>query len=161
MVIDIISYTDEQFAALTEEQLLKVQQAQLKKNRLKAALIEDLDREQFRLIDNGIFISSIWELAKWKLNRAYQQEVDNVRDALLFYLRFGGKSENREEEEYAPYTVDYSLSDTERFNIVKDYYQTAYTDGTERFEAFKEDKVAARYLGELYAPLYDYFLEDA
>ena len=35
MVIDIISYTDEQFAALTEEQLLKVQQAQLERRVLR------------------------------------------------------------------------------------------------------------------------------
>ena len=35
MTIDIISYTDAQFAALTAEQLLEVQQAQLKKKELK------------------------------------------------------------------------------------------------------------------------------
>lgn len=31
MTIDIISYTDEQFAAMTEEQILEVESVQLKK----------------------------------------------------------------------------------------------------------------------------------
>ena len=161
MVIDIISYTDAQFAALTEEQLQEVRQAQLKKNRLKTALDEDLQKEKFRLIENGIFLSTIWYYVRWKLNRAYEREVENIREALLFYLRFGGKTETGEEESDSPYLVDYSLSDTERLKIVKDYYLSAYTDGEQRLEAFKEDKVAARYLGELYAPLYDYFLDCA
>ena len=43
MKIDIISYTDEQFAQLTEEQLLEVRSAQLKKNRLDRKL-ENADR---------------------------------------------------------------------------------------------------------------------
>ena len=38
MTIDIISYTDEQYAQLSEEQILEVQSAQLKKERLKARL---------------------------------------------------------------------------------------------------------------------------
>ena len=160
MVIDIISYTDAQFAALTDEQLLEVQQAQLKKNRLKAALNEDLEKQKFRLIDNGIFLSTIWRWVQWKLNKTYNDEVENIRNSLLFYLRFSGKT-NGGDVDSAPYTVDYSLSDIERFNVVKTYYETTYTDGTQRFEAFKADVVAAQYLGELYAPLYDYFLESA
>ena len=42
MEIDIISFTDEQFAALTEEQLLEVENVQMKKNRLT----EDLEEEK-------------------------------------------------------------------------------------------------------------------
>lgn len=157
MTIDIISYTDAQFAALTEEQLLEVQSAQLKKNRLQAALEEDLQKQKYRLIDNGIFLSTIWRVIQWKLNRTYETEVENIRNGLLFYLRYSGKSP--EEIGDAPYEVDYSLSDEERFAVVKTYYETAYANGEERFAAFKVDAVARRYLGELYAPLYDYFLE--
>ena len=88
MVIDIISYSDEQFAAMTDEQLLEVQSAQMKKNRLMAALEEDLRKEKYRLIDNGTYLSSMWPLIQEKLQKAYEQEVDLIRDALLFYLRF-------------------------------------------------------------------------
>ena len=42
MTIDIISYTDEQFAAMTEEQILEVESVQLKKNRLTKKLGEEI-----------------------------------------------------------------------------------------------------------------------
>ena len=158
MEIDIISYTDAQFAALTEEQLLQVKNAQLKKNRLAAALEKDLQREKQRLMDNGILFSSIWRCVQEKLQETYEQEEANIREGLLFYLRFAAKPEGSALEE-VPYTVDYSLSNTERFEIVRDYYMDAYTDPSARFEKFKTDSVAMQYLGELYAPLYDYFLE--
>ena len=156
MVIDIISYTDSQFAALTEEQLLQVKSAQLKKNRLQAKLEEDLQHAKQKFVENGTLVSSIWRELQKTLRASYEQEVENIRDSLLFYLRFAVKPE---EDGDAPYTVDYSLSDIERFEIVKNYYERTYTDGQKRFTAFKADTVAARYLGELYAPLYDYFLE--
>ena len=54
MVIDIISYTDSQFAALTEEQLLQVKSAQLKKNRLQAKLEEDLQHAKQKFVENII-----------------------------------------------------------------------------------------------------------
>lgn len=157
MIIDIISYTDAQYAALTEEQLLEVKSAQLKKNKLDSALEEEKLAEKHRLIDNGTFLSNVWELYCAKLQAQHDTEVENLRESLLFYLRFSAKADSSD----VGYTVDYALSIEERFAIVKQYYEMHYTDGAERFEAFKADKVAVAYLGELYAPLYDYFLEDA
>ena len=49
MTIDIISYTDAQFAALTEEQLREVKSAQQKKNRLAVALEEKVEKDPQRL----------------------------------------------------------------------------------------------------------------
>ncbi len=158
MEINIISYTDAQFAALTEEQLLQVKNAQLKKNRLEAAMEEELQKEKERLLNNGIFLSSIWYSVQERLQEIYDQEIANIREALLFYLRFATKPDGSQAEE-APYKVDYSLSDTDRFEIVRDYYMDTYTDPQMRFDKFREDSIAAKYLGELYAPLYDYFLE--
>ena len=57
MVIDIISYTDAQFAALSEEQILEVKSAQLKKNKLDLNLEENLLKAKQRLIENGTFLS--------------------------------------------------------------------------------------------------------
>lgn len=156
MEIDIISYTDEQYALLGEEQLLQVQEAQLKKNELVRALENTLQRERERLIGNGMILSSIWPMLEAKLRAECEEEVACLRDGLLFYLRFSAKPG---EGESAPYLVDYSLSDQERVNIVREYYTSAYTDGEARVEAFKADEVAKLYLGELYKPMYDYFLE--
>lgn len=154
MKIDIISYTDEQFAVLTEEQLKQVREAQMKKNKLTAKLEKDKEKEKFRLVKQGIFLSSIWDLYCQKLKAAYDAEVDEVREALLFYLRFSTKEE---QESQSPYTVDYALTIEERYAIVKQYYETAYTDATERYGAFLSDPIAKTYLGELYATLHDYF----
>lgn len=152
MTIDIISYTDAQFAALTEEQLLEVQSAQLKKERLDRQLEEDILKEKHRLLRGGIFRSEIFALCKEKLQKEHDLEVENVRDSLLFYLRFSAQAD----PSGSPYTVDYSLAEMDRFSIVRDYYMGAYEDGNARFEAFKKDDVAVKYLGETYASLYGY-----
>ena len=155
MEIDIITYTPEQFATLSGEQLLKVQEAQLEKNRLTGNLTKNLQKEKDNLIKNGMYTSGIFELMQAEMTAACDQKVEMVRQGLLFYLHYSVKTDVGS----APYTVDYALSDTERFNIVKTYYETAYTDGKERFNAFVADPVAKSYLGELYAPLYHYFLD--
>ena len=74
MTIDIISYTDEQFAAMTEEQILEVESVQLKKNRLTKKLGEEKRTEKFRLLKAGIFRSPVWEKICAALEESYEQE---------------------------------------------------------------------------------------
>ena len=155
MTIDIISYTDAQYAALTEEQLLEVKSAQQKKNRLDLQLQEDLEREKYALVDKGIFLSNIYELYRAKRQAEHDAEVEAVREALLFYLRFATKPQSSQTQD-SPYAVDYSLSMEERYFAVRDHYMETYEDGAERFAAFKADEVAVQYLGEWYSTLYDY-----
>ena len=154
MTIDIIAYTDAQFAALTEEQILEVESAQLKKNRLTAQLEEDKRREKYRLLEAGVFRSAVWERLCAELQAAYDQEVENLRDGLLFYLRFTARPGGE-----APYPLDYALTYEERLAGVREYYEKTYTDAGERFAAFAADETAKGYLGELYAPLYELYAE--
>lgn len=156
MVIDIISYTDEQYAALSKEQLLEIREAQSKKNKLDAALVEDLEKEKHRLIDNGIFFSEIWGKVQEKLRAEHARAVEDVRESLLFYLRFSASEDGGTVQ--SPYLVNYALSMEERFTIVKTYYEENFQTATARYDAFCDDEVAKVYLGELYAPLHDYFL---
>ena len=157
MKIDIISYTATQYAALTEEQIQEIKAAQLEKNRLERALTEAKLKEKHRLIERGIFLSGIWNAYQEKLQTEYDQKIESLRDSLLFYLRFSTKP-----DAYGTgYTVNYDLPVEERLAIVRQYYESTYPDASERFEAFKEDKVAVVYLEDLYAPLYDRFLSDA
>ena len=158
MEIDIISYTDEQFAALTEEQLLEVENVQMKKNRLTEKLAEEKRKEKFRLLEAGVFRSGIWEGICEALDESYDREVEWLRDGLLFYLRSASRPP---EETSAPYEVDYSLSYEERLSIVRSYYDTEYADAGEKFLAFRKDKLALNYLGELYAPLYELYASQA
>lgn len=156
MTIDVISYTDEQLARLTAEQLLEVKQAQVKKNKLLRALEADEQAEKRRLIERGTFLSGLWEQYCEELRRVCDEEVQAIRDALSFYLRFSNRPSEGAATD-APYTVDYSLTETERAKIVKEYYEGAYADGKARFDAFAADEVAKQYLGEKYAAIYDYF----
>ena len=158
MEINIISYTPEQFAGLEVNQLKEVRAAQLKKNKLEAELVERLVKEKEKLLENGTYYSQTYSLLKTKLTREYSEKIAVVREGLLFYLHYSTKPTI---EEQSPYPVDYSLSETERYQVVKAYYETTYPDGAERFNAFKQDTVARKYLGELYATLYDVCLEAA
>lgn len=45
----------------------------------------------------------------------------------------------------------------QRLAVVRGHYDSAYPDPKKKFEAFKGDKVALKYLGELYAPLYELY----
>ena len=154
----MISYTDAQFAALSAEQILEVKSAQLKKNRLDLKLEAEKLKERHRLLDNGTFLSETWGLYCAKLQEEHDAEVEGIRESLLFYLRFTAKPETSTSD--APYPLDYSLDNPQRYAVVRDYYEATYTDPNERFNAFKDDKVALSYLGELYKTLYDYFLYD-
>ena len=153
--IDIISFTESQFATLTKGQLQVVTTAQRRKNRLLSTLQNTLRKEKHRLVKNGLFHSEIYNLLEERLTAEYENEVELIKQYLLFYLHYSMKPDAGDSD--APYTVDYSLSVEERLRIVKNYYESNFSSAKERYDAFLADKVAPSYLGELYAPLYDYF----
>ena len=57
-------------------------------------------------------------------------------------------------DEGAGYVVDYSLSYSERYVIVRDYY-LAIADPAERMALYTADEVAKRYLDSYYGSLYN------
>lgn len=154
MKIDIISYTDEQYAAMTQEQIKEVRDAQTEKDELKLKMLEDLQKERDKLVKKGIFNSNLYQLMKDKLENEFEDRVAFIRDCLIFFLRYSSHPNDSGLD--APYEVNYAQSYTARLTVVREYYMTEYTDAEERFEMFKLDKFAMRYLGELYAGLYDY-----
>ena len=155
MTIDVINYTEEQFAKLNSEQLLEVRKVQTAKNRLLRRLEEEKLKEKYRLVKAGIFRSQIWNQLCARLQDAYDAEVEMLREGLLFYLQYSGQHQSG-----VGYTVDYSLSVVDRTVLVKEYYIRTYDDPNERFEAFKKDPIAPSYLCEAYSSLYQWFLYD-
>ena len=151
MVIDIISYTNEQYAALSQEQVIEVKKAQLQKNKLLQKLEETKRKEKFRLIEAGIYRSGIYEKLCQAYQARYEQDVENLRESLIFYLRFTEKPSQGTAE--APYVMDYSLSHSERYDVVKAYYDGNYATALERFNTFADDKNAVSCLGEYYTTL--------
>lgn len=156
MTIDIISYSDQQLAALSAEKLLEVRRAQIKKDTLATKLAERLKTEKGKLINNGTFPSDVWSKLEAKLTKEYDAQVEQLRDSLLFYLHYVADDAPIVYPD-VPYTVDYALSEEERMFVVKKYYETAYTDKAQRYAAFKADNFVKVYIGELYLPLHDYF----
>ena len=156
MVIDIISYTEEQLAVLSAEKVLEIRETQLKKNKLDEELQEALRKGKQELIDKGVYPSNVWTRIEAKLTAEYERQVEILRDALMFYLHYVSDNAPIVTPD-VPYKVDYSLSEDERMQIVKEYYETTYQDDFERYRAFKDDDFVKVYIGELYAPLHDYF----
>ncbi len=161
MEIDIISFTDSQYASLTAEQLMEVKEVQQKKNRLLRTLDEKKAALKFRLLEQGIYGGSSYQKACEEMDDVYEQEIEWLRDGLLFYLRFSMREEGDSSEGESPYEADYSLSYADRIAVVRNYYESMYTDPIERLNAYREDKVALVYLGEYYQGLYDLYYVDA
>jgi len=155
MTIDIIEYTEDQFASLSTEKLIEIRAAQKKKDALTAALNEQIAQERRNLIDKGAYPSDVFERLEAELRAKYDSEVQDIRDSLLFYLHYVADSSITVPD--VPYPVDYSLSAEERMFALKAYYEETYEDPVERYAKFKKDTFAKSYLGELYAPLHDYF----
>lgn len=155
MEIDVINYTAEQMATLSNEQLLEVRKAQETKDKMTEKLAEDLLKADADMAKRGNYKSIAREYLREKIQADYDAELERIRESLLFYLRYSYRPGSAQ----APYLVDYSLSDEERLIIVKTYYMENYTDANKRFSDFKEDTVARQYLGEFYAPLYHYIYD--
>ena len=155
--IDIITFTDTQFSLLTKGQLQTVKTTQQRKNRLYRDLQERLRREKHKLVKNGMYRSEIYSKLETRLTAEYENEVELMKQCLLFYLHYSMKP-NETISTSAPYEVNYALSAEARLLIVKNYYEETYANADELFAVFLTDTVAPQYLGELYAPLYDHFL---
>lgn len=155
MKIDIISYTDEQFAALTETQLQEIRLVQAEKDELFAKLEKAKEKEYFRILGSGTARSTIYEQACARLDEEYEAEVERLRNGLIFYLQYSFRGEDSSVDS-APYIVNFALPYEQRYVIVRDYYMNTYSDPKERFEAFRMDQVAGSYLGEYYGTLSSY-----
>ena len=157
MTIDIISFTDDQYERLTDEQLVEVRNVQFKKNRLLRALEEDKKKAKYEMLQKGVYVGSSYTKLCEKLQAECEEEINTLRDGLLFYLRYAVRSDGQE----APYLVDYSLDYPERIGIVREYYETTYPDPVERVTVFNEDEIALTYLGEYFAPIYELYYAEA
>ena len=155
MQIDIISYTSTQLACLSFSGIREVRSTQLKKNRLLRQLEKNIKKERNALLKQGIFDSCIWAEIQAKLQAECDVQIEELREALLFYLKYS--TSQKVETEEIPYLVDYALSFDERYVQVKGYYLNTYNVAQERLSAFIADRFAPLYLGELYSTLYDEF----
>lgn len=155
MQIDVVSYTPTQLASLSFSGIREIRATQLKKNKLLRQLERNLQKEKNSLLKRGLFDSCIWQQIQTKMRSDCDEEIEELRQALLFYLKYA--TSKKVETDDVPYLVDYSLSFEERYVQVKNYYITTYPAPPTRFTNFINDLFAPLYLGEMYGMLYDEF----
>lgn len=154
MVIDIIDYKEEQYAELTDAQLLEIRDAQQRKNARILKMYEEMRALRQKAVDNGMLYSRAYGLTLVEVQENCDLDIMRIKEELVFYLQYASRPEDTSS---SGYDVDYSLSTTERFHQLKDYYMDAYSDAQVRYEEFTKDKIAKTYLCETYSALLDYF----
>lgn len=160
MEIDIIDLTDEKYQDLSAVQLALVREAQAKKDEI----VYDAEQEKaelFRLMLSNLAVrSSVIADKQLEIDARMEEEVELVRGTLLYQLSYEGIGATG--NEYGPYRYpenpDYTLTYSQRFIVVRNYYMAAVEEPNARLQAFAIDFLAREYLGEFYQTLYDLFL---
>ncbi len=160
MEIDIIDLTDEKYQDLSAVQLALVREAQAKKDEI----VYDAEQEKaelFRLMLSNLAVrSSVIVDKQLEIDARAEEEVELVRGTLLYQLSYEGIGATG--NEYGPYRYpenpDYTLTYSQRFIVVRNYYMAAVEEPNARLQAFAIDFLAREYLGEFYQTLYDLFL---
>lgn len=154
MVFDIIDVTDKELNEYTAVQMQLLRNAQKKKNELQHALAEDKAIFRKIALTNGMKDSSIIAQRDLELETEYYYQLEIVVEQLLYSLQLNAPLPDSGEGEEAGYIVDYNLSYTDRYIIVRDYYLAIADTGT-RMSLYTNDDVAKRYLGSYYTTLYN------
>ncbi len=160
MDIDIIDLNDEKYQNLSAVQLALVREAQVKKNEIMYDAQQETE-ELFRLMLSNLAVrSSVIADKQLEISRRAEEEVDVVRDTLMYQLAYEGIGSTG--NEYGPYRYpenpDYTLTYSQRFIVVRNYYMAAVEEPNARLQAFAIDTLAREYLGEFYSTLYDLLL---
>lgn len=155
MEFDIIDLTEEQISKFTAVQMQLLRTAQKKKNELKHKMEQDIELFKRLVLTDGMRDSSLMEHKREELMNEFNYQVEILAEQLNYSLELnepypdvGGGDES------TGYIVDYSLSYTDRYIIVRDYY-LAIEDPAQRMALYTADDTARKYLSSYYATLYN------
>ncbi len=154
MKFDIIEVTDEYFANLTNMQRQLLRSAQKKKDELTGKAKKEIALYKKFLYTNGVEHSSLLEQKTKEIQDELTYEVEVIREQLLYSLELNEPFPDGTEDESVGYLVDYSLTYTDRYIIVRDYY-LSIQDPAQRMSLYSADDVARRYLDKYYSSLYN------
>lgn len=155
MTFDVIQISDEEVAKLTAVQMQLLRTAQKTKNEL----IHKYDKE-IALFKKLVYTDEMKQSSLLSQKQAeLQAELDYQLEIVVEQLEYGlALNEPFIPDDFgnenAGYIVDYSLSYTERYKIVRDYY-LSIQDPAERMSLYANDEVAKNYLSSYYSTLYD------
>ncbi len=157
MTIDIIDLNDPQYADLSAVQMAMVRTAQEEKNRIVAKAESEKQDLFLHLLINDNARTSAWERETSAIDGKAAEDVDAVRETLLYQLAYEaiGQEGNEQGPYRYPENPNYGLSYSQRFLVVRNYYMQVTDDPAARLEAYRMDSLARSYLGDYYATLYD------
>lgn len=155
MEFDIIEISENTLLQLSAIQMQLLRTAQKKKNELKRKMEQDLALFKKLVYTDGMKQSTLLEHKQKELEEQFDYEVDILVEQLEYAMNLNEPFPDWDDEDAkAGYIVDYNLTYTERYIIVRDYY-LSITPPSERMALYAADKVAKRYLGTYYSYLYD------
>lgn len=151
---DIIEVTDAEYEALTNVQRQLLRAAQKNKNKLQHKMEAELRLAHQLLLTNGTQSSTLYEQKKAELKKEFDYEVDILREQLQYSIALSEPYPDNDGDPDVGYIVDYSLSYTQRYIIVRDFY-LAIQDPADRMARYAADDVAKNYLDNYYTTLYN------
>ena len=89
-----------------------------------------------------------------------QKEIEAIKSDLDYQLAYEslGSSGNENGPYRYPQNPNYTLTYSERFLVVRNYYMEQTSDPNARLKAYGMDTLAKSYLGQFYQTLYDLLL---
>ena len=155
MEFDIIEISENTLKQLSTIQMQLLRTAQKKKNELKYKMEQDLALFKKLVYTDGMKESSLMQQKREELEEQFNYEVEILAEQLEYAMSLNEPYPDWDDENAAAgYIVDYNLSYTDRYIIVRDYY-LAISDPSERMALYSADEVAKRYLGTYYETLYN------
>ena len=157
MNFDIIEVTETYYESLSAAQRKILRTAQKKKNELERQADKRISVFRRKLYNNSVQNSALLEQKSLEIYSELEYETEVLKEQLLYDLSQYGSMVEKLDYNDAPYEVDFTLSYSERYQIVRDYYM-AIPDPNERVNLYLQDEVAKVYLGRYYQSLYNVLL---
>ncbi|MCH5147527.1 MAG: hypothetical protein J1F61_05980 [Clostridiales bacterium] len=155
MTFDIIEIDDEILKNYSAVQMQLLRTAQKKKNELQHKMEIELAMFDKMILGNGMKNSTLHAHKNAELKAEFNYQVDILREQLLYALELNEPFPDQDEEqEMVGYIVDYTLTYSERYKIVREYYMSI-EDPALRMKLYTNDDVAKRYLDSYYSVLYN------
>ena len=155
MEFDIIELTGEELEKLSTIQTQLLRTAQKNKNEMRYKLEQDMQLFEKLILTNDTYHSSLIADKRAELEKDFDYKVAVLKEQLEYAMELNEPyPDHGDVDEETGYIVDYTLSYTDRYVIVRDYY-LSIEDPAERMALYSADEVAKKYLGSYYSTLYN------
>lgn len=154
MTFDIIDISEEELEKLSVAKMKLLRDAQQKKDGVIRKAEEEFEKFRLKILSAGMKYSSLLNDKKAELDREVERECATIADNLEYAMSVADKAKDEPDYSGVGYLVDFSLSYSDRWAIVRDYY-LAIPDREERMKLYAADEVAKKYLDSYYVSLYN------